>query len=130
MPCNASRSTGRWRIWTRPRGVSSRNTVAGSSPSRRYRSEATRGPWHRMWSAVPTGSSTRTGESWDVSSPDDRVTARRAIRSPRAGLLLIVGLALAIRLTLFFHGVRGSDAYAYARHAARLARGEYSPFAL
>ncbi len=35
-----------------------------------------------------------------------------------------------IRLILFFHGVRGSDAYAYARHAALLAHGAYNPFAL
>ena len=55
---------------------------------------------------------------------------RRTLRSPRAGLLLVLALALVVRLLLFFHGVRGSDAYVYARHAALLASGEYSPFRL
>jgi 4-amino-4-deoxy-L-arabinose transferase-like glycosyltransferase len=34
-------------------------------------------------------------------------------------------LALAIRLALFFGGIRGSDAYAYAQHAINIATGQY-----
>jgi 4-amino-4-deoxy-L-arabinose transferase-like glycosyltransferase len=49
---------------------------------------------------------------------------------PAARLALILLAALGVRLGLFFHGVRGSDAYAYAREAAALARGEYDPFRL
>ncbi len=45
-----------------------------------------------------------------------------AIRLRLSHLLI---LAFVIRLTLFFRGVRGSDAYAYAQHAYNIAEGQY-----
>ena len=40
-------------------------------------------------------------------------------------LAAILVLALLIRAGIFFHGIRGSDAYAYAWHAHALATGQY-----
>jgi len=50
--------------------------------------------------------------------------------SPHVLVLLICFLALTVRLILFFHGVRGSDAYVYASHAFDLATGRYTPLNL
>lgn len=50
-------------------------------------------------------------------------------RIERSGLRLwhLLLLATAIRLSLFFGGIRGSDAYAYAQHAINIAMGQYDP---
>lgn len=39
--------------------------------------------------------------------------------------ITLIGLALGVRVMLFFGGVRGADAYAYAHHAYNIAVGQY-----
>ncbi len=47
------------------------------------------------------------------------------LSSNRLRLSHLLILALVIRVALFFGGVRGSDAYAYAQHAYNIAEGRY-----